>query len=132
MKKNKFIYFLILIVISSFSFVFGISNVLANPTMDGLNETKQNINAYQKQSGSDYDNAFLASKTGEIIGVVLSFVGVLFLSLIIVGGLKWMTALGNDDKVKKAKTLIINATIGLLIVLFAYSITSFIGSQFSK
>jgi len=67
-----------------------------------------------------------------MIGFVLSFIGVLFLILTIYGGINWMTAGGNEQKVEKAKTIIINAIIGLLIVLSAYTITSFIGNQFAN
>ena len=66
-----------------------------------------------------------------LLGLILSFVGVLFLALIIFAGVSWMTAGGNDQKIEKAKNLIINAAIGLLIVLAAYAITSFIGSKFT-
>ncbi|MBU1164522.1 pilin [Patescibacteria group bacterium] len=62
----------------------------------------------------------------SIISYLLSFVGVLFIILIIYGGYMWMTARGNDEQVEKAKKLIIRATIGILIVLSAYVITYFV------
>lgn len=66
---------------------------------------------------------------GDIIGAVLTFVGVLFLILVIYGGLLWMTARGNEQQIEKAKNLIGAAIIGLIIVLSAYAITAFIGTQ---
>ncbi len=64
---------------------------------------------------------------GSVIGVVLSFVGVLFLILMIYGGLLWMTARGNEQQITKAKDLIIAAIIGIVIVMSAYAITAFVG-----
>jgi len=68
----------------------------------------------------------LAEIVGAIIGTFLSFLGVIFLCLIIYGGFIWMTSGGNETKVLKAKKIIQQAVIGLIIVLSAYSITSFV------
>jgi hypothetical protein len=61
-----------------------------------------------------------------IIKVVLSLLGIIFVALMIFGGYQWMTAGGNEDTIKKAKSRITSAIIGLVIVLFAYGITAFI------
>ncbi len=94
----------------------------------GLSETANKIPAFANQTQMS-GNAFLNSKIGSIIGVVLSFVGVIFLILMIYAGLVWMTAQGNQEQVNKAKDLMINAIIGLIIVLAAYAITAFIGTR---
>ncbi|MFH1564879.1 MAG: hypothetical protein ABIC82_03455 [bacterium] len=52
---------------------------------------------------------------GSIIGSVLSFLGVIFLVLIIYGGYMYMTAMGSEEKVNKAKKIIVDASIGLVI-----------------
>ncbi len=63
---------------------------------------------------------------GALIGVVLSFLGIIFLCLVIYGGFLWMTSQGNEEKVLKAKKTLTEATIGLIIILSAYSITYFV------
>ena len=63
---------------------------------------------------------------GNIIRIFLSLLGIFFLILIIIGGYEWMMAGGNEETIQKAKKRIINATIGLAIVLMAYAITYFI------
>ncbi len=63
---------------------------------------------------------------GAIIGIVLSFLGIIFLCLIIYGGFVWMTSGGNEIKVLKAKNILRNSIIGLIIILSAYSITRFV------
>ena len=49
----------------------------------------------------------------------------------IYGGFVWMTARGNTQAVDTAKDLIYSAVIGLIIVLAAYAITTFVGSLLS-
>lgn len=64
--------------------------------------------------------------SGQIIQYILSFVGVIFLILIIYGGFQWMTARGNEEQVTKAKNLMYNATIGVILILAAYTITYYV------
>lgn len=62
----------------------------------------------------------------QIIRIVLSFLGIIFLVLMILAGFRWMTAAGNEETVKKAQGTIKTAIIGLVIVLAAYAITYFV------
>jgi TRAP-type C4-dicarboxylate transport system permease small subunit len=70
----------------------------------------------------------LEGSISKIIALALSLIGVIFLGLLIYGGYIWMTARGNEQQVEKAKNIIINTIIGLVIVVAAYAITVFIGS----
>lgn len=63
---------------------------------------------------------------GLIIGIFFGILGIIFLVLAIYAGFLWMTAGGNADQIDKAKRILINATIGLVITLSAYAITTFI------
>ena len=69
---------------------------------------------------------------GAIIGTALSFLGVIFLCLIIYGGFLWMTSLGNEQKVLLAKKTLTNAVIGLIVVLASYSISLFVFSALQE
>ncbi len=71
-------------------------------------------------------NSDLTVTVGTIIGELLGLVGVLFLVLMIYAGFLYMTAQGNEEQVEKAKGLIKNAIIGIVIVFMAYAITSFV------
>lgn len=68
---------------------------------------------------------------GFIITLVLSLMGVIFLVLAIYGGYTWMMARGNEEMVEKAKNTLINAIIGIVIVMAAYAISYFVLSQIS-
>ncbi|HNX11262.1 MAG TPA: hypothetical protein PKI61_03920 [bacterium] len=61
-----------------------------------------------------------------VIGVALSILGIIFLVLIVVSGYQWMTAGGNEEQIKGARKRMVNAIIGLAIVLGAWAITLFI------
>lgn len=73
-----------------------------------------------------FANTDLLTIIGTIISVVLGVLGVVFLILIIYAGVLWMTAGGSEDKIKRAKSTLINGTIGIIIVLGAYGIATFI------
>ncbi|KKW17395.1 MAG: hypothetical protein UY58_C0004G0019 [Candidatus Magasanikbacteria bacterium GW2011_GWA2_50_22] len=62
----------------------------------------------------------------RIIRVALGFLGLLALILILYGGFLWMTSAGNEEQIGKAKKVLINATIGLVIILSAFAIVQFI------
>ena len=64
-----------------------------------------------------------------IIRIILGFLGLAFVVLIIVSGVQYMTAGGNEETVKTAVARMRNAIIGLLIILCAYSITYFITNR---
>lgn len=63
---------------------------------------------------------------GKIIQIALGFVGALFVILMIWGGISWMASTGNEEKVTKARKIMIWAVIGLAVVIAAYSITLFV------
>lgn len=114
-------------------FLFGF---LADPALAqnyGLDDTAKQVDAFKNQvSSGAISNNFIQTRAGQIISFVLSFVGILFLGLMIYSGLLWMTAQGNETKVTKAKDLLINAVVGLIIVFAAYAITAFIGDFVSN
>lgn len=61
------------------------------------------------------------------IETLLGFVGLIMVIFIIYGGFVWMTAGGNEDRVKDAKKTITSAAIGVVIIICAYIIVYFVG-----
>ena len=61
-----------------------------------------------------------------IIRVIMSFLGIVALILILYGGFVWMTAGGNEDKVAQAKRIIVAGFIGLIIILTAFALATFV------
>src|SRR6056297_2215822 len=62
----------------------------------------------------------------SMINIALGFLGILAVVIILIGGFKWMTAAGNEDKVNEAKKIIVAGVIGLVIILAAWGIASFV------
>ena len=68
----------------------------------------------------------LTTTIANVINFVLGLLGIIALILVIYAGFLWMFAGGDSTKVDKAKSLLLNAVIGLAIILAAYSITTFV------
>ena len=62
----------------------------------------------------------------RIVKIALGFLGTIAVVLIIIAGFQWMTAAGNEEKIGKAQKLMQAAVIGLVIVLMAFALSSFI------
>ncbi|PIP34431.1 hypothetical protein COX21_02950 [Candidatus Falkowbacteria bacterium CG23_combo_of_CG06-09_8_20_14_all_41_10] len=60
------------------------------------------------------------------ITALLSLLGVIFVALIVFSGFSWMIADGDEQKVTKAKGMIRESLIGLVIVLGAYAVSYFV------
>lgn len=87
------------------------------------------LNQAAGPNGAGYNTGGKIGVEGMIslaITTILTFVGVIFLVLAIYGGYTWMIARGNEQEVEKAKQIIQNAVIGLVVVLAAYAISWFI------
>lgn len=67
-----------------------------------------------------------AENIGFVIRLALSMVGVIFLGQMVYAGYLWMTAHGEEEQVTKAQTMIKQSIIGLIIVVGAYSITTYL------
>lgn len=113
-KKNMFIAaFLVAIFLPVSVFALNLGSKLAEDAATGA--------GYAKATETT-----LAENIGFIIQVALSFVGTIFLVLVVYGGILWMTARGDEGQVDKSKEIIQRAVIGLVITVGAYSITAFV------
>ena len=114
-----------IIIISSVLFISITPLALADNLSDPFGTPLTQV-AGTDGAGYKTDDADPAVLVGKIIKAALSFVGIIFLVLMIYGGYTWMMARGNEQEVEKAKNLITAAIIGLIIVLAAYAISYFI------
>ena len=65
----------------------------------------------------------------NIINIMLGFLGMIAVVIILLGGFKWMTAAGNEDKISEAKKLLAAGLIGLIIILMSYGLAKFVIEQ---
>ena len=75
--------------------------------------------------GSRDPRAIIAS----VIRIILGFLGIVAVVIILLGGFKWMTAGGNEEKVGEARKLIVQGIVGLVIILAAFGIATFVISS---
>src|SRR3989338_6876572 len=66
---------------------------------------------------------------GSAISLALAFVGIIFVIVTLYGGIQWMTAAGNSDKVTEAQHRIRNGVLGAIIVFAAYAITAVVMNE---
>lgn len=65
------------------------------------------------------------SIVGGIVQGVLALLGVFFFIYIVYAGITWATAGGNTERVDKARSILKNNFIGLVIVLFAGALVAY-------
>ena len=68
----------------------------------------------------------LLNTVGNVISTVYTWVGIIAVIMIIIGGIMYSTSAGNPKKVKTAKDTIFYALIGLIVALSAFAITNFV------
>jgi hypothetical protein len=85
----------------------------------GLNEVGNGLN--NSLSSTDPRTVI-----GRIINVALGFLGVIAVGIILIGGFKWMTAGGNEEKTEEAKKLLGAGVIGLVIILSSWAIATYV------
>ncbi|HTK05178.1 MAG TPA: pilin [Candidatus Eisenbacteria bacterium] len=69
---------------------------------------------------------------GRVISVILGLLGSISLVMFVYGGITWMTAAGNDEKIKKAKNTIVYAVFGLIVAFSAFGILEVFMEQVLK
>lgn len=74
----------------------------------------------------------LTTIIGRIINILLSFLGIVFLVLVLYAGFLWMTAQGDSKKVDQAKGMITQAIVGLIIIMAAYAISNYVLSALAN
>lgn len=77
--------------------------------------------------GGDDDQIF--NTIGNIVNVLLGLLGIIFFLLTLWAGFIWMTAQGDAGKVEKARTMLVQGVIGIIIILSAFAISNFAISQ---
>lgn len=63
---------------------------------------------------------------GNLIRTLLAATGIVFLVLTVYAGILYMTAAGDESKIKKAKGMLTSSVIGLIIIVGAYAITRYV------
>ncbi len=76
--------------------------------------------------GGIFKEGDLPELVGGILNGLFAALGVVFLVLIVYGGMQWLLSEGQEKKVKEARGFIFHSVIGLVLVLAAFAITNFV------
>ena len=68
---------------------------------------------------------------GRFIKFALGFLGLIAVSIILIGGFKWMTSGGNEEKTGEAKKLLGAGVVGLIIVLASWGLATWLINNIS-
>jgi len=116
-KKSRIKFFFVFAIIVSASFL--VAHSLFAQVNTGLE--------FAAQAGLATTDIRLT--IARLIRAVMGFLGVVAVLIILYGGFIYATAAGNEEKISKAKKILIGGLIGLLITLSAFGIAQFTLSQ---
>lgn len=106
-----------------YSFLFALP-VFAKKTFQDAN---QSLGIVADKTG--HEKTTVDQFIPKVIKTAFAAVGATFLALMVYAGMKWMLARGNEDNITTARSTLVNATIGLIVIAAAYTITSFITTR---
>ncbi len=86
-----------------------------------------NLEIITQKAGSEKVDA--KTFAARVIQIGFSVSGLVFLVIMVYAGFRWMTARGEEEMVNKARNTIIGAVFGLIFIVGAYAITSFITTR---
>lgn len=84
-----------------------------------------------KVNGLNCTNYTLNGLIIRVINWILAITLAVDVLFMIIGGFLYITSAGNEDRAKKGRTTVINAIIGLVIIILAYVIANVVSSFFS-
>ncbi|MCX6746472.1 MAG: Ig-like domain-containing protein [Candidatus Parcubacteria bacterium] len=108
---------LLLILILAVFLFCNIESVLAATIEPGLNEIASPLGLGTMD---------IRVTIAQIIRVALGLLGIVAVVIILYGGFLYLTSMGEPEKIKKAKDVLRDGVIGLIIILMAFAIASFI------
>jgi hypothetical protein len=74
------------------------------------------------------DDTRLSSLILRIINLALMVVGLIAVLFLIIGGFRYITSAGNEETAENAKKIIINAIIGIVIIILSFVIVRVISN----
>jgi len=114
MKKASIILFIILFII--------LALLIAEPSFASSYQLK---NPIEHITGGLPTSGGVAAFIGKIIQVIIGILGAAALLMFIYGGITLLSSTGSTDKITKGKHILIWATIGLVLVVFSFTIIDF-------
>ena len=119
---KKIITFFTIILLSGFLFS------VVNSADSTSTFSTANTNMGKFANGLSFTSGFDTSMQGLITAVML-LVNTLFFIFMIYAGVLWLSSSGSEEKISKAKDIILWCVVGIAVTLSSYAITNFILSK---
>lgn len=118
MKKFLFIFLIVV------SLVFFVAQTQA---IGYISELDEQLSATAGPDGAGYGPATDPRYViANVIASVTGFMGIIFTAVAFYAGFLWLSSGGNEEKIGKARKIILYSSIGVLLCLGAFSITYFV------
>lgn len=108
---------------------------LAFPFMAKANEVQSGLQIGGLQSlfvgGGISSSQSLPELIANVIRLMLIFAGSIAVVFVIIGGFWYVTSAGNEEQAEKGKNTLINAIIGIVIIILSYVIVNVIANLVS-
>lgn len=83
---------------------------------------------YQPGGGIDGATSATEKLISNVLVVLTVVAGIAFSLYFLLGGLNWITAGGDKGKIDKAKAMMTNGAIGMIVIAVSYAITWIVGA----
>lgn len=133
MKKNLTIIFAVLsvviLLILGYFFIQSKTQVSADTTSTGNSFTYVELKEDTIKS-IDYTPGSWEKIGSNILNLLSYAAGTVLIIMLLVGGVMYITSAGKEEQTEKAKSVLVNAIIGIVVVIVAYSTVVFISNYF--
>ena len=126
--KKYFLTILVLICVIGATLPFLLAMAEETATGKALSGLEKTASSAGVNSG-ETDPALVI---GRAIEILISILGVIFLIIVVYGGITWMTAQGEAKTVTKGKDMIIEGAVGMVICLGAYTLSYYVVQKLTE
>ncbi len=118
--------------------VFGLLLVSPMTYAKEVNDANAKSSSKSQSSGNDPqdvgtsdewglpDRPLTTGSVANVLNKIYALLGMIAVIMILIGGFNYVTSAGDESKIRKGKNTIVAAVVGLIIVILAYAITSFV------
>jgi beta-lactamase regulating signal transducer with metallopeptidase domain len=115
-----------LILIPVIAAVFGLATLRVHTSPVFADSAQSEVQSGATAAGGNSSSPSINSVIGTVINVLSAVVGVIAVIMIIVAGFKYVTSGGDSNSVSSAKSTLVYAVVGLIIVGLAQTIVRFV------
>ena len=110
---------------SLLSLVF-LMSIFVIPTISLALNVDTDLGATQVTSNLKLSTKSPLDTATSLINTAMMFLGIIAVCIILLGGFKWMTAMGSEEKIGEAQKLMVAGVVGIIIILSAWGIANYV------